>query len=142
VPNKNHVELMGHLGRDPETKFLPSGQQLTKFSLCTNYNVKRGDEWVSTPDWHNIVCWGKQAEIAAEQFRKGDAIYVEGRLTYRSWEGKDGNKRTAAEIIASFCWLLAPAPKEKKPNTRQEPESQPRRKQEDYTPPTEEDIPF
>lgn len=136
MPNLNRVVLMGHLGRDPETQFTQGGKQWSTFSLCTNHNYKVGDKWESKPEWHRIVAWGKQSEIAAEQFRKGDGVYVEGRLSTREWEDREGNKRSTTEIVAYTCCklVLAPVGGPKQHEARQERAYSP--------PPPEDDIPF
>jgi single-strand DNA-binding protein len=109
MPNLNRIVLMGHLGKDPQVRQTQSGKTVASFSLCTNNNFKQGEDWKSIPEWHNIVCWGKQADIAAEQFRKGDCVYIEGRMAYRDWE-RDGIKHNIAEVTAVTCWKFTPAP--------------------------------
>lgn len=116
----NRAELIGRLGRDPEMRYTPEGQVVTKFSLATDRPVKAGSE--PQTDWHQIVCWGQLAEFAGEYLAKGRLIYVAGRIVYRSWEGKDGQKRYATEIVASELVALdrrpetaAPAPETEEP---------------------------
>lgn len=95
----NKVTLYGNLTRDPELKSLPSGQQVSSFSLATNrsYKDKEGHQQENT-EFHNVVAFGRQAEIIGQYFKKGRPIYVEGRLQTRSWE-KDGSKLYRTEII-------------------------------------------
>lgn len=100
----NRTELIGRLGRDPEMRYTPDGQALTKFSLATNRPARAGAE--PETDWHQIVCWGKLAEFAGQYLDKGRLVYVAGRLTYRTWEGQDGQKRRATEIVAGEIVLL------------------------------------
>lgn len=95
----NHVHLIGRLGQDPETRHTPDGQTVTKFSLATDRPAKPGPH--SEPDWHSIVCWQKLAEFAGEYLTKGRLVFVAGRISYRTWEGKDGQKRHATEIVAT-----------------------------------------
>jgi single-strand DNA-binding protein len=105
----NRTELIGRLGQDPETRFTPEGQAVTKFSLATDRPAKPGTQ--SEPDWHSIVCWQKLAEFAGEYLTKGRLVFVAGRLAYRSWEGKDGQKHRATEIVAAEL-----IPLDRKPN--------------------------
>jgi single-strand DNA-binding protein len=97
----NKVILIGNLGRDPELRSLPSGQQVAEFSLATSYRRKDPDgTFQEQTEWHQIVCWGRQAEIAGQYLRKGKQIYVEGRLQTRSWDDKNtGEKRYKTEVI-------------------------------------------
>ena len=97
----NKVILIGNLGRDPEVRTTPSGQPVATFTLATNrrWNDRQGNRQEQT-EWHNIVCWGRQAEIAGQYLRKGKQIYVEGRIQTRSWDDKEGGKKNyRTEII-------------------------------------------
>lgn len=98
----NRVELIGRAGRDAELKYLPDGQALAKFSLATDRPTRGGTE----TDWHQVVLWGKVAEIAGEFVTRGRLVYVAGRLAYRTWEGKDGQQHRAIEIVAADLILL------------------------------------
>lgn len=95
----NKVILLGHLGKDAETKFTPGGTSVSKFSLATNRRSKdqQTGEWKDVTDWHNIVMW--KTENVANYLLKGKQIYLEGRLESRSWEDKDGQKRYITEVI-------------------------------------------
>ena len=97
----NKVILFGNLTRDPELKALPSGTNVTSFSIATNrvWKDKDGNKQESA-DFHNIVVFGRQAETVAQYLKKGSSAYVEGRLQTRSWEGDDGKKNYRTEIIA------------------------------------------
>ncbi len=97
----NKVILFGRLGQDPELRALPSGTQVASFSIATNrvYKDKNGQKQEQT-DWHNIVLFGRQAELAQQYLKKGDTVLIEGRLQTRSWEGQDGQKRYRTEVIA------------------------------------------
>lgn len=97
--NLNRVELIGRLGHDPQMRFTPEGQAITKLSLATDRPTRQEAE--PDTDWHHLVCWGKLAEFAGQYLSKGRLVFVAGRLTYRSWEGKDGKKRRAAEIAVT-----------------------------------------
>ena len=92
--------LIGHLGKDAETRFTPSGTAVTNFSLATNRRFKNQQtgEWQEESDWHDIVLW--KAEALANYLQKGKQIYVEGRLQTRSWEDQSGNKRYRTEVVA------------------------------------------
>ena len=103
----NKVILVGNLGKDPELSYLPSGQSVAKFSLATSRSYKdKNGELKEETEWHNIVAWGKTAEICAQYLTKGRQAYVEGRIRSRNWEDKDGNKRTTVEIHADNVVLL------------------------------------
>jgi single-strand DNA-binding protein len=104
---RNTVQLIGNLGMDPEVKTFENGKTLAKFSIATNetyYNQK--GEKVQETQWHNVVAWGKTAEIAQKYFGKGQEIALEGKLTTRTWEDKEGNKRYATEIVANEVLML------------------------------------
>jgi len=105
----NRTELIGRLGQDPEMRYTPEGQAVSKFSLATDRPARPGAQ--SEPDWHSVVCWQKLAEFAGEHLTKGRLVFVAGRLTYRSWEGKDGQRHRATEIVASEL-----IPLDRKPN--------------------------
>ncbi len=95
----NKVMLIGNLGRDPELKVTPSGQALARFSVATTETWKNPQgEKQSKTEWHNIVVWGKQAEIAEKFLRKGKQVLIEGRIQYREYTDQAGVKKTACEI--------------------------------------------
>lgn len=102
----NKVILIGHVGRDVEISY-HDGSAIVNLSMATNERRKVGEEWQDAAEWHNIVFFGKIAEIAREYVNKGNKIYVEGRLRTRSWEGKDGVRRYKTEIIAHDLVLLS-----------------------------------
>lgn len=97
----NKVFIIGNLTRDPELKALPSGMNVTSFSVATNrvWKDKNGVKQENT-DFHNVVVFGRQADTAAAYLKKGAMAYVEGRLTTRTWDGPDGKKQYRTEIIA------------------------------------------
>lgn len=97
--NLNKVFLFGNLTRDPELKSLPSGIQVASFSLATNRRTKRDGRWEDQAEFHNIVTFGKTAELVSQYLKKGSSLLVEGRIQTRSWE-KDGHKNYRTEIIA------------------------------------------
>lgn len=102
----NKVILVGHLGRDAEAKFTPSGASVTKFSVATSrrWKDKQSGEWKEETDWTNITLW--QSEKLAQYLTKGKQVYVEGRLHTRSYDDKDGKKVYATEVIADDVILL------------------------------------
>jgi single-strand DNA-binding protein len=103
----NKVQLIGHLGADPESRFTTSGSAVTNFNLATNesWRSAEGDTKEKT-EWHRVVLFGKMAETAAEFMKKGQLIYVEGRLQTRSWEDKDKVKRYTTEILCDNFTML------------------------------------
>ena len=102
----NKVILIGHLGRDAETKFTPSNVAVTKFSVATNRRWKdqQSGEWKEETDWANVVLW--RQENLANYLTKGKQVYVEGRLQTRSWDDKDGKKQYSTEVVAEDVILL------------------------------------
>jgi single-strand DNA-binding protein len=107
----NKVLLIGRLTRDPEMRYTPTGQPVTSFSIATNrYASGTEGERREFTDYHNIVAWniGRRtlAELVAQYTRKGSLVYVEGRLQTRSWEGQDGQKRRATEVVANDVQFL------------------------------------
>ncbi len=95
----NKVMLIGHLGKDAETRYTPSGTAVTNFSLATNRRFKNQQtgEWQDETNWHDIVLW--KAEALANYLQKGKQVYIEGRLQTRSWEDQSGNKRYRTEVV-------------------------------------------
>lgn len=104
---RNQVQLIGNLGMDPEAKILDSGKQLVRFSLATNetYRNSRGER-VTETQWHNLVAWGKTAELIQKLLHKGVEVAVQGKLNTRSYQDKEGNKRFVTEIIVNDFILL------------------------------------
>jgi single-strand DNA-binding protein len=103
----NKVILIGNLGKDPELRYTPSGQPVATFSLATTErrNDKNGQR-KETTEWHNIVVFGKTAEIVNQYLKKGRSCYLEGKITTRSWDDRDGNKKYKTEIIANTVQFL------------------------------------
>jgi single-strand DNA-binding protein len=103
----NKVILVGRLGRDPETRYTGGGQAVANFSVATDETYKdRNGERQKRTEWHKIVVWGKQAEIAQQYLKKGSLIFVEGRIQSREWQDKEGQKRTSFEIVANNFRML------------------------------------
>jgi len=96
------VMIIGNLGADPEMRYTPTGRPVTQFNVAVNQSTKNQQtgEWVEATDWFRISVWGDRAERAAENLRKGNRVFVEGRFKTREFEGKDGQKRTSLEITA------------------------------------------
>ncbi len=99
---RNSVKLIGHLGQDPEVKNLDNGNKFVKFSLATSdsFTAINGSKQEQT-QWHNIVVWGNLADICEKYLKKGKEIAIDGRLTYRNWEDKNGTKHVSSEIVAN-----------------------------------------
>jgi single-strand DNA-binding protein len=103
----NKVILVGRLGRDPETRYTSGGQAVANFSVATDESYKdRNGERQKRTEWHKIVVWGKQAEIAQQYLKKGSLIFIEGRIQSREWQDKEGQKRTSFEIVATNFRML------------------------------------
>lgn len=104
----NKVILVGNLGKDPETKYMPSGDCVCNFSIATTeaWKDKASGEKVEKTEWHNIVMYRKLAEIAGEYLRKGSQVYIEGKLKTRKWQDKSGNDRWTTEIEARDMQML------------------------------------
>ena len=103
----NKVILVGRLGRDPETRYTSGGQAVANFSVATDESYKdRNGERQKRTEWHKIVVWGKQAEIAQQYLKKGSLIFIEGRIQSREWQDKEGQKRTSFEIVANNFRML------------------------------------
>ena len=104
----NKVILVGNLGADPETRYMPSGSAVTNLRLATNERRKdrQTGEFTDVTEWHRVVMFDKLAEIAAEYLRKGSQVYVEGKIRTNKWQDKDGNDRYTTEIIATEMQML------------------------------------
>ena len=103
----NKVILIGNLGRDPETRYMPDGGAITNISVATTdvWKDKNGDKQEKT-EWHRVAFFGKLAEIAGEYLKKGSQVYVEGRLQTRKWQDKDGADKYTTEIVANAMQML------------------------------------
>lgn len=104
---KNKVQLIGNLGMNPEIKTLESGKKLAKFSIATNesYRNIKGEK-IEDTQWHNLVAWGKTADIIEKYLQKGNEVAIEGKLNNRSYDDQDGNKRYITEIVVSELLML------------------------------------
>jgi single-strand DNA-binding protein len=103
----NKVILIGNLGGDPELRATPGGTPVATFTLATNESwTDREGQRQERTEWHRIVAWGKLAEICGQYLRKGRQVYIEGRLTTRSWEDRQGNQRKTTEVVAQQMLML------------------------------------
>lgn len=104
---KNKVQLIGNVGNEPEMTVLESGKKVIRFSLATNGNFKKANgEKSQVTDWHNVVAWGKTAEIIDQFAAKGKQIAVEGKLSSRSYDAREGKKRYITEVVENEVVLL------------------------------------
>lgn len=104
---KNKVQLIGHVGQEPEIKTFDGGRKVANITIATNesYTNNKGEK-VENTEWHRITAWGKVADIIEKYVIKGKEIAIEGKLTHRSYDDKDGNKRYITEIVANELLLL------------------------------------
>lgn len=104
----NKVIIVGNLGNDPDTRYMPSGSAVTNLSVATNesWKDKQTGEQKERTEWHRVAMFGRLAEIAAEYLRKGSQIYIEGKLRTRKWQDQNGNDRWSTEIIADEMQML------------------------------------
>jgi single-strand DNA-binding protein len=104
----NKVIIVGNLGQDPETRYMPSGSAVTNFTVATNesWKDKQTGEQKERTEWHKVAMFNRLAEIAAEYLRKGSQVYIEGKLRTRKWQGQDGQDRYTTEIIADEMQML------------------------------------
>jgi single-strand DNA-binding protein len=136
----NKVILIGNLGRDPELKYTPGQNAVCNFTLATNeqWTDKAGAKQERT-EWHRIVAWGKQAEICGQYLKKGRQVYIEGSLTTREWNDKEGNKRSTTEVKAQRVQMLGGRPGEGVPGRSETAAAQFSEPDPEFT---DEDIPF
>lgn len=103
----NKVTLIGRLGKDPEVRTLESGTNIAKLALATDESYKdKSGEWQTITEWHNVIMWRDMAERAEKMLKKGYLVYIEGKLTNRSWEDENGNKKYVTEVRANTFRLL------------------------------------
>jgi single-strand DNA-binding protein len=104
----NKVILVGNLGKDPDTRYMPSGKAVTNFSIATSesWTDKQSGDKQERTEWHNIVLFDKLGEIAAEYLRKGSQVYIEGSLRTRKWQDKEGKDRYTTEIVGRDMQML------------------------------------
>ena len=104
----NKVIVVGNLGNDPDTRYMPSGSAVTNISVATSesWKDKQSGEQKEKTEWHKVAMFGRLAEIAAEYLRKGSQVYIEGKLQTRKWQDKDGHDRYTTEIVANEMQML------------------------------------
>ncbi|NBX75099.1 MAG: single-stranded DNA-binding protein [Proteobacteria bacterium] len=134
----NEVRLIGRLGKDPEVRSTASGMAVTSFSVATSTGKKGSNEEVT--EWHSVVCFDKTAEIAGESLRKGDEVFVMGRLQTRKWQDKNGNDRWTTEIIAHIVKPFQARGEDGGEKQERRPPAPTRRR--DAKPAEDEDLPF
>lgn len=104
----NKVTLVGRLGADPEVRHLENGATVAKLRMATYESYRdKNDEWQEQTEWHDIVVWRYLAERAEQSLRKGMLVYLEGKLTHRKWQDKDGNNRYTTEVVGSFLRIMS-----------------------------------
>ncbi len=141
--NLNKAMIIGNLTRDPEMRNLPSGQTVASFSVATNrrWKDKQTGEPKESSEFHNIVAWGKLADICNQYLKKGGKVYIEGRLQTRSWDDQSGNKKYRTEIIAENMIMLdRPGAVPEMPTKTDQPKN--KEKESDEEEISVEDIPF
>lgn len=103
----NKVQIIGHLGKDPEMRYTPSGKPVTTFSVAVSRSWNSSDgERHSETEWFNVVAWGNLAETCKQYLLKGQQVYIEGRLQTRRWDDKEGQKHTSVELVANEMVML------------------------------------
>ena len=103
----NKVQIIGHLGKEPEMRYTPSGKPVTTFTVAVSRSWNSADgERHNETEWFNIVAWGNLAEICKQYLTKGQQVYVEGRLQTRRWDDKEGTKHTNVEVVANEMMML------------------------------------
>jgi single-strand DNA-binding protein len=131
VAGLNLVQLIGHVGRDPEVKYLANGTTVANLSIATSESYTKDGEKKTITEWHKLVAFGRVAEIIGEYVKKGSQLYVEGKLKTRNWEDKEGAKKYITEINVRSIQMLGGGGGPKKP------------KEEDEGPPSDDsDTPF
>ncbi len=99
----NKVTLIGRLGRDPELRHFEGGSMVAKFSMATNESYKdKNNEWQERTEWHEIVCWSYLAQRAENALKKGNLAFVEGKMSTRKWQDKEGNDKYTTEVVATI----------------------------------------
>ena len=136
MPNLNQVNLIGHLTRDVEVKYLQSGTAVCELGLAVNDRVKSGNEWKDYTTFVDVTLFGRSAEVAGEYLKKGAAVFVTGKLRLEQWE-KDGQKRSKLKVVGDSMQMLGGKPKNEHSQERQE-----RREEHNQAPPTQDEIPF
>ena len=136
----NKVILLGRLGADPEVRYTQDQTPVASFNIATSINYKnKSGEKVTNTEWHNVVLWSPLAEIAENYLKKGSQVYIEGKISNRSYEDKDGIKKYISEVVGRDITLLGRAPESSSQNQNQTKEQNNTTSQET---PVEDDLPF
>ena len=118
----NKVILVGNLGKDPEIRHLDTGVAVANFSLATTESYKnKSGERVSNTEWHNVVLWRGLSDLAEKYLKKGNSVYIEGKISTRKWEDKEGNTRYSTDIIADKMTMLGSKSDNESSNPKEEP---------------------
>jgi single-strand DNA-binding protein len=107
MPALNRVQLIGRLGKDPESKFTPTGRKVTNFSLAVSQRWKTSGEFKEHTEWVNIEAWGRLGEVCQEYLKKGSLVYLDGRLKTEKYEDKDGETRFFTKVVTQFIQFLS-----------------------------------
>lgn len=139
----NKVLLIGNVGKDPEVRHLDKDVTVANFPLATSesYIAKNGEK-VTTTEWHNIVIWRGLAKVVEQYVKKGDKLYLEGRIRTRSWDDKDGNKRYTTEIYADNMEMLGSPRNNDNSSGTESNEPEGNVNEPDFSPSEEDDLPF
>ena len=122
MPNYNKAILIGHLGRDPETRYLPNGTAVCNFTMATTEKWTKDGEKQSRTEWHRIEAWGKLAEICGEYLSKGQPVLIEGSIKTDEWEDQEGKKRQTTKIKAREMQMLGTRERTQKKEPTGQPE--------------------
>ncbi len=106
MPALNRVQLIGYLGKEPESRFTPNGKKVVHFSLAVTQRRKSGNETKEYTEWINVEAWGRLSEVAQKYLRKGSLVYVEGRLKTDKYEDKGGETKYFSKVVAQLMQLL------------------------------------
>jgi single-strand DNA-binding protein len=138
----NRITIVGYLGRDAELRYTPQGTAVCNFSVATTERRKdKAGEFQDVTTWFNVSVWGSRAEQTSQYLSKGKLVYIEGRLTQREYQDRDGNTRTSLDVNASDLQFVGPRG-EDAPPVRDEASAKPHSQQAAAAPVTEDDIPF
>jgi len=123
MPNLNKVMLIGHLGADPDVRYMPNGKPVANLRIATSEKWTKDGEKQERTEWHSVVMFDRLGEIAGEYLRKGSQVYIEGKLQTRKWQDKDGKDRYTTEIVAQSMQMLGGKPQgERSPRQERDPE--------------------
>ena len=139
MPQFQQVTIIGHLGRDPETRYMPNGDAIASFTVAVGekWTDKASGEKKEHTEWFRVQAWKRLAELAGEYLKKGQPVFVQGRFRTRKWQDKEGAERYSTEIIAERIQFLGKQEKQEKKEKKEEPEEKPGKFDD-----MEDDIPF